>query len=60
MAGVSSFPDVKSAVDAVVQILQCGIPVARIGMSSVGIPVARIGMSGSHKCGTKKAECIYD
>ena len=30
-SGVSSFPDVKSAVDAVVEILQCGLPMARIG-----------------------------
>ena len=30
-SGVSSFPDVKSAVDAVVEILQSGIPMARIG-----------------------------
>ncbi|XP_067053429.1 probable D-lactate dehydrogenase, mitochondrial isoform X1 [Acropora muricata] len=29
-SGVSSFPDVKSAVDAVVEILQCGLPMARI------------------------------
>ncbi|XP_078364900.1 putative D-lactate dehydrogenase, mitochondrial isoform X2 [Oculina patagonica] len=29
-SGVSSFPDVKSAVDAVVEILQSGIPMARI------------------------------
>lgn len=28
---MSSFPDVKSAVDAVVEILQCGLPMARIG-----------------------------
>ena len=30
-SGVSSFSDVKSAVDAVVEILQSGIPMARIG-----------------------------
>ncbi|EDO33925.1 predicted protein [Nematostella vectensis] len=30
VSGVSSFPSVKSAVDATVEILQCGIPVARI------------------------------
>ena len=47
IAGVSSFLDVKSAVDAVVQILQCGIPMARIGryiyvLACIGMSVSLI------------------
>lgn len=31
MAAVCAFPSVQAAVDSTVQILQCGIPIARIG-----------------------------
>ena len=38
---MSSFSDVKSAVDAVVEILQSGIPMARIGRLTVLIVIIK-------------------